>query len=221
VAFDGFAPPEELDADGIDRVVEAFASAARRALDAGFDVLEIHGAHGYLLHQFLSPLSNLREDLYGGSLENRARLLLRVVDAVRSAAGDAVPVFVRISATDHAEGGFTAQEAAVVGGWATEHGADLIDVSSGGLVAHQQIDVFPGYQVPLAAEVRQGGRIPVSAVGLITAAEQAEKVLTEGAADAIFAGREWLRDPHFALRAAHELGAEIAWPPQYERAHWR
>ena len=106
-------------------------------------------------------------------------------------------------------------------GWATEHGADLIDVSSGGLVAHQQISVFPGYQVPLAENVRQGGRIPVSAVGLITAAEQAEQVLADGAADAIFAGREWLRDPHFALRAAHELGAEITWPPQYERARWR
>ncbi len=221
VPFEGFAVPEQLDADGIDRVVEAFTSAARRALEAGFDVLEIHGAHGYLLHQFLSPLSNLREDDYGGSLENRARLLLRVIDAVRSVAGDAVPLFVRISATDHAEGGFDEQEAAVVGGWATEHGADLIDVSSGGLVAHQQISVHPGYQVPLAAAVRQGGRIPVSAVGLITAAEQAEHVLTEGAADAIFSGREWLRDPHFALRAAHELGAEIDWPPQYERAHWR
>ncbi|WP_194765461.1 NADH:flavin oxidoreductase/NADH oxidase [Microbacterium sp. UFMG61] len=220
VAFDGFAPPEELDSDGIERVVEAFALSARRALGAGFDVLEIHGAHGYLLHQFLSPLSNLRQDEYGGSLENRARLLLRVVDAVRAAAGDAVPVFVRISATDHADGGFTEQEAAVVGGWATERGADLIDVSSGGLVAHQKISVFPGYQVPLASTVRQGGRIPVSAVGLITAAEQAEQVLAEGSADAIFAGREWLRDPHFALRAAHELGAEVAWPPQYERAHW-
>jgi 2,4-dienoyl-CoA reductase-like NADH-dependent reductase (Old Yellow Enzyme family) len=162
VAFDGFAPPEELDSDGIDRVV----------------------------------------------------------DAVRASAGDAVPVFVRISATDHADGGFTEQEAAVVAGWATERGADLIDVSSGGLVAHQKISVFPGYQVPLASTVRQGGRIPVSAVGLITAAEQAEQVLAQGSADAIFAGREWLRDPHFALRAAHELGAEVAWPPQYERAHW-
>jgi len=140
---------------------------------------------------------------------------------VREAAGDGVPLFVRISATDHADGGFTPDEAATVGAWATDRGADLIDVSSGGLVAHQQISVFPGYQVPLAETVRQGGRIPVSAVGLITAAEQAEQVLAEGAADAIFAGREWLRDPHFALRAAHELGADIAWPPQYERAHWR
>lgn len=221
LAFDGFAEPEALDAAGIDRVVEAFAAAARRAIEAGFDVLELHGAHGYLLHEFLSPLSNHRDDQYGGSLENRARLLLRVLDAVRTAAGDTVPVFVRISATDHADGGFTPDEAAVVGAWATEHGADLIDVSSGGLVAHQRIAVSPGYQVPLAETVRQGGRIPVSAVGLITAAAQAEQVLVDGAADAIFAGREWLRDPHFALRAAHELGAEVAWPPQYERARWR
>ena len=221
IAFEGFAAPVALDAAGIDAVVAGFAAATRRALDAGFDVLEVHGAHGYLLHQFLSPLSNLRDDEYGGSLENRARLLLRVVDAIREVAGDDVPVFVRISATDHAEGGFTPEEAATVSTWATEHGADLIDVSSGGLVAHQQISVFPGYQVPLAESVRQGGRIPESAVGLITAAEQAEQELADGAADAIFAGREWLRDPHFALRAAHELGADITWPPQYERAHWR
>ena len=221
IAFEGFAEPTALDAEGIEAVVEGFASAARRALDAGFDVLEVHGAHGYLLHQFLSPLSNRREDEYGGSLENRARLLLRVVDSIRAVAGDGVPLFVRISATDHAEGGFSPDEAAIVAEWATARGADLIDVSSGGLVAHQQISVFPGYQVPLAETVRQGGRIPVSAVGLITAAEQAEQVLAEGSADAVFAGREWLRDPHFALRAAHELGADIAWPPQYERAHWR
>lgn len=221
IAFEGFAEPAALDDAGIDRIVDAFASAARRALDAGFDVLEIHGAHGYLLHQFLSPLSNLRDDEYGGSLDNRARLLLRVLDAVRAVTGDGVPIFLRISATDHADGGFTPEEAAQVGGWATEHGADLVDVSSGGLVAHQQIAVFPGYQVPLAETVRQGGRIPVSAVGLITAAAQAEQVLVDGAADAIFAGREWLRDPHFALRAAHELGVDVAWPPQYDRARWR
>lgn len=221
IAFEGYATPTELDEAGIDAVVDGFVTASRRAIDAGFDVLELHGAHGYLLHQFLSPLSNRRTDAYGGSLENRARLLLRIVDAVRREVGEDVPLFVRISATDHAEGGFTPDEAATVAAWATEHGADLIDVSSGGLVAHQQIAVHPGYQVPLAETVRQGGRIPVSAVGLITAAEQAEQVLAEGSADAIFAGREWLRDPHFGLRAAHELGADIAWRPQYERAHWR
>jgi len=221
IAFDGFASPVAMDAVGIERVVDGFRDAALRALDAGFDVLEVHGAHGYLLHQFLSPLSNLRTDEYGGPLENRARLLLQVVDAVREVAGESVPVFVRISATDHAQGGFSPDETAQVSEWALEHGADLIDVSSGGLVAHQSIDVHPGYQVPLAEHVRQGGRIPVSAVGIITAAEQAEEVLAAGSADAIFAGREWLRDPHFALRAAHELGAQVIWPPQYERARWR
>ncbi|MGW8484197.1 NADH:flavin oxidoreductase/NADH oxidase [Microbacterium sp. NPDC055903] len=221
VAFLGHEVPLALDAEGIERVVDGFAAAARRALDAGFDVLELHGAHGYLLHQFLSPLSNLREDAYGGSLENRARLLLRALDAVRSEAGPGVPVFVRISATDHADGGFTAEEAATVGEWVREYGADLVDVSSGGLVAHQRIEVFPGYQVPLAGAVRRGGRIPTSAVGMITAAEQAERVLEAGEADAIFAGREWLRDPHFGLRAAHELGVATRWPPQYERAAWR
>lgn len=221
VAFEGFDKPVALDGAGIDALVAAFGAAARRSLDAGFDVLELHSAHGYLLHQFLSPLSNLRTDEYGGSLENRARLLLRIVDSVRSVAGNEVPVFVRISATDHAEGGFTPSEAATVSGWVVEHGADLIDVSSGGLVAHQKIDVHPGYQVPLADTVRQGGRIPVTAVGLITAAEQAEQVLADGAADAIFAGREWLRDPHFGLRAAHELGDTVEWSPQYTRARWR
>ncbi len=221
IAFDGFAEPAALDADGISAVIEGFADAARRALDAGFDVLEIHGAHGYLLHQFLSPLSNRRDDEYGGSLENRARLLREVTEAVRRVAGDAVPVFVRISATDHAPGGFTPEEAAQVGEWVMADGADLIDVSSGGLVAHQRIDVHPGYQVPLAAAVRQGGRIPSSAVGLLTDGAQAEAVLAKGDADAIFAGREWLRDPHFGLRAAHELGDDVAWPDQYLRARWR
>lgn len=221
IAFEGFAEPGSLDASGIEAVVEGFATAARRALDAGFDVLEIHGAHGYLLHEFLSPLSNHRADAYGGSLENRARLLLEVTEAVRHVAGDAVPVFVRISATDHAPGGFTPEEAATVAEWAVARGADLIDVSSGGLVAHQRIDVHPGYQVPLAAAVRQGGRIPSSAVGLLTDGAQAEAVLAAGDADAIFAGREWLRDPHFGLRAAHELGDEIVWPEQYLRARWR
>lgn len=221
VAFEGFSDPVAMDTADIENLVDSFRDAARRALEAGFDVLELHGAHGYLLHQFLSPLSNLRDDSYGGSLENRARLLMRIVDAVRAVAGDRVPLFVRISATDHAEGGFSPEDAATVSGWALEHGADLIDVSSGGLVAHQKIDVHPGYQVPLASTVRQSGRIPVTAVGLITAAEQAEQVLADGAADAIFAGREWLRDPHFGLRAAHELAASVTWPAQYARARWR
>ena len=147
--------------------------------------------------------------------------ILAGFDRVHVTAGATVPVFVRISATDHADGGFSPEEASVVSEWAREHGADLIDVSSGGLVAHQSIDVFPGYQVPLAGAVRRGGRIPTSAVGMITASEQAERVLEDGEADAIFAAREWLRDPHFGLRAAHELGADVPWPDQYLRARWR
>lgn len=220
VAFEGFAEPAELERTDIDRIALNFVAAARRALEAGFDVVEIHAAHGYLLHEFLSPLSNHRSDAYGGSLENRARLLMRVVEGVRTAAPD-TPLFVRISATDHAEGGFTPHEAALVAEWAADHGADLIDVSSGGLVAHQQIALGPGYQVPLASHVRGAARIPTGAVGLITQAAQAEQVLADGHADVVLAGREWLRDPHFALRAAHELGAEVAWPEQYLRARWR
>lgn len=221
IAYEGYATPRALDTSEIATLVDAFASATRRALDAGFDVLEIHAAHGYLLHQFLSPLSNAREDEYGGSLENRARLLLQVIDAVRSVAGDSVPLFVRVSATDHAEGGFTPEQASIVARWSGEHGADLIDVSSSGLVAHQKIPVAPGFQVPLAATIRKNSGLPVTAVGLISASEQAEQVLVDGAADAIFAGREWLRDPHFALRAAQELGADIPWPPQYAAAVMR
>lgn len=219
VAYEGFATPEALDAAGIRRIVEAFAAAAVRAVAAGFEVLEIHAAHGYLLHQFLSPLSNERGDEYGGSLENRARLLLEVVAAVRAAAPDAA-VLVRFSASDWAEGGWDAAQTATVAGWAAARGADFFDISSGGLVAHQRITTGPGYQVPLAAEVRADGGVPVSAVGEITSGAQAEAILAAGAADVILAAREWLRDPHFALRAQVELGESDAglWPPQYLRA---
>lgn len=221
IAFDGFAEPAALDDAGIETVIEAFASAAVRALRAGFDVLEIHAAHGYLLHQFLSPLSNLRTDDWGGPLEHRARLLLHVIDAVRAAVGETVPLFLRISATDHAEGGFTPEEASVVSGWAAQHGVDLIDVSSGGLVAHQRIEVHPGYQVPLARIVRDATGVPVTAVGMIDTATHAEHVLADGHADAVFVGRQWLRDPHLGLRAAGELSADTPWPVQYERARPR
>ena len=222
VAFDGFADPVALDVAGIDAVVEAFAAAAVRAVAAGFEMLELHAAHGYLLHQFLSPLSNLRDDEYGGSLENRARLLLRVIDAVRAAAPDAI-LTVRLSATDWAEGGWDAAQTSTVVRWAAEHGAVFFDISSGGLVAHQQIVTGPGYQVHLAAEVRAAAGVAVGAVGEITTGPQAESVLAEGDADVILAGREWLRDPHFALRAATELGEPAAapWPPQYVRARPR
>lgn len=218
VAFDGYAQPEALDLAGIDRVVADFAAAARRAVEAGFEVLELHGAHGYLLHQFLSPLSNLRDDEYGGSLRNRARLLLRALEAVRDAA-PGVPVIVRFSATDWADGGWNPDDTITVARWAAELGADFFDVSSGGLVAHQQITTGPGYQVDLAARVRREAGVPVNAVGMIDDADHAERVLADGSADAVMSGREWLRDPHFGLRAAVELGADIDyWPPQYVRA---
>lgn len=218
VAYDGFAQPRALEVAEIDALVEDFAAAAARAVAAGFTVLEIHAAHGYLLHQFLSPLSNTRTDEYGGSLENRARLLLRVVEAVRGAAPDAA-VFVRFSATDAAEGGWDVAQTITVAGWAAQRGADFFDISSGGLVAHQQIATGPGYQVPLAAAVRAAGVGPVGAVGEIVDGPQAEAILRSGDADVILAGREWLRDPHFALRAATELGdAADLWPAQYVRA---
>lgn len=221
VAFDGYARPDELERAEIDTLVTAFADGARRSIEAGFDVLEIHAAHGYLLHEFLSPLSNRRTDEYGGSLENRARLLLRIVEAVRAAAPDA-PLFVRFSATDWAEGGWDVSGTATVAAWAHVRGADLVDVSSGGLVAHQRITTGPGYQVPFAREIRETTSLPVSAVGEITTGTQAEEILAAGAADAIMAGREWLRDPHFGLRAADELGEDAAiWPPQYVRARRR
>lgn len=222
IAFEGLAEPVALDLAGIDAVVAAFAAAARRAVAAGFAVLEIHAAHGYLLHQFLSPLSNHRTDEYGGSLENRARLLLRVVEAVAAAAPEAT-LFTRFSGRDWADGGWDEAQTAIVAGWAAERGVRLFDISSGGLVAHQRITTGPGYQVPIAAEVRRRTGLPVSAVGEITDGPQAEQILAAGDADAVLAGREWLRDPHFALRAATELGETDAapWPPQYLRARPR
>jgi 2,4-dienoyl-CoA reductase-like NADH-dependent reductase (Old Yellow Enzyme family) len=221
VPFPGYADPLALDPAGIDAVVTDFAAAARRAIDAGFDVLELHAAHGYLLHQFLSPLSNQRTDEFGGSLENRARLVLRVVEAVRAEVGDDVPLLVRFSATDYAAGGWTVEETAVVAGWAAEAGADFFDVSSGGNTTGVHIPLSPGYQVPLARIVKDTASVPVSAVGLITTAEQANDVVASGAADAVMLGREFLRDPHFALRAAAELGVPLDyWPGPYLRAPW-
>jgi len=222
IAFGDYAPPVALDAAGIDRVVADFVAGARRALRAGFDLVELHAAHGYLLHQFLSPLSNRREDEYGGSLENRARLLLRVVREVRAAVGDSVPVFVRFSATDYAEGGWDREQTAVVAGWARDAGADLFDISSGGNLPGVTIPLGPGYQVPFAEFVREEAEVVTAAVGLITEATQAARIVESGQADAVLLGRELMRDPHFPLRAAHELGVEIDyWPAQYLRARWR
>jgi 2,4-dienoyl-CoA reductase-like NADH-dependent reductase (Old Yellow Enzyme family) len=220
LAFHDYAAPVALSVEGIDKVVADFAAAGRRALDAGFDVLEIHAAHGYLIHQFLSPLSNTRTDEYGGALENRARLLLRIVEALRELSADA-PLLVRFSATDYAEGGWDEAQTAIVAGWAAAAGADFFDISSGGNITGVTIPSGPGYQVPLATYVREQADVPVSAVGRITEAQQASDIVASGRADAVMLGREMMRDPHFALRAAHELGIELDyWPPQYLRARW-
>lgn len=219
VPFGDYAPGRALTIDEIGGLVESFRAAARRAVDAGFRVIEIHAAHGYLLHQFLSPLSNTRSDSYGGTLENRARFLLEVVAAVRAEIGSEVPLLVRFSATDWAEDGWDAEQTSTVAAWAQQAGADLYDISSGGNVPQAKIPVGPLYQVPLAAEVKQTADVRVSAVGLITTPQQAEDVVASGRADAVMLARELLRDPHFALRAATELGVEIDyWPAQYVRA---
>jgi 2,4-dienoyl-CoA reductase-like NADH-dependent reductase (Old Yellow Enzyme family) len=217
IAFGRFAEPLALDVASIDAIVEAFGAAAVRAVAAGFRVIEVHAAHGYLLHQFLSPLSNQRDDEYGGSLENRARVLLRIVRVVRDAIGD-LPLFVRFSASDWAAGGWDAEQTATVAGWAQDAGADFFDISSGGLVAHQDIPLGPGYQVPLATRVHDVADVSTSAVGLITSATQAEHIVASGQSDAVFIAREALRNPHTPLAWAAELGAEVPWPGQYERA---
>ncbi|WP_119698267.1 NADH:flavin oxidoreductase/NADH oxidase [Microbacterium halotolerans] len=221
IAYEGFAAPDELSRERIDEIAAAFAAAARRAVEAGFDAVELHAAHGYLLHEFLSPLSNERTDEHGGSLENRARLVLRVISEVRAEVGEAYPILVRFSATDSAPGGLEVDDIAQVAAWAVDAGADFFDVSSSGLVAHQQIDAHPGYQVVFAARVREISGAPTGAVGIITTGAQAEEVISSGSADVVLAAREWLRDPHFALRAATELAEppERLWPAQYLRAH--
>lgn len=222
VAFGDMVVPVELDAAGIDAIVDDFRSSARRSVDAGFQVIELHAAHGYLLHQFLSPIANQRTDEYGGSLENRARLLLRIVEAVRAEIGDGLALFVRFSGSDWSEGAWDEQQTATVAGWAQDAGADFFDISSGGIQAGIRIPLEPGYQVPFAEHVRSSAEVDVSAVGLITTPEQAAEIVESGRADAVMLGRELLRDPHFPLRAAHELGYDVDfWPPQYLRARWR
>jgi 2,4-dienoyl-CoA reductase-like NADH-dependent reductase (Old Yellow Enzyme family) len=218
LAFGDFAVPAQLPLAQIPALLETWAAAARRAVAAGFQVLELHAAHGYLLHQFLSPLSNHRTDAYGGDLAARARLLLEVVDAVRAAIPDGTVLFVRLSATDWVPGGLVVEDTAEVAGWLKEHGVDLIDVSTGGNHPDQKITLGPGYQVHFARAVRERSGLPVSAVGLITEPEQAEKILAEESADAILLGRALLREPTWPQRAAFELGDDLPWPPQYERA---
>lgn len=216
---EGHPVPHELTVREIQDVVEQFAAAARRSLAAGYRVVEIHGAHGYLIGEFLSPHSNKRTDAYGGSFENRTRLALGVVDAVRAVWPEELPLFFRISATDWLEeDGWTADETVRLAGLLQEHGVDLLDVSSGGLAPGVTIPVGPGYQVPFAARVKAETALPVAAVGLITEPGQAEKILANGEADAVLLGRELLRDPFWARRAAAELSAEIRTPEQYHRS---
>jgi 2,4-dienoyl-CoA reductase-like NADH-dependent reductase (Old Yellow Enzyme family) len=220
IAFSPSYPqPEALTLEGIAAVVTAFRAAAVRAMAAGFRILEVHAAHGYLLHQFLSPLSNRRDDAYGGPLANRARLCLEVVAAIRAVVPDAMPLMVRISATDWTEGGWTAEESVQLAAWLKAAGVDLIDVSSGGLASGVRIPIGPGYQVPFARQVRHGAGIPTASVGLITNAAQAEAIVANGDADMVLLAREFLRQPHWPLLAAHALGATVPWPVQYERAH--
>ena len=217
VAFEGYSAPRMLAEEEIGGLVADFQSAARRAKAAGFDALEIHAAHGYLIHQFLSPITNKRTDGYGGSLENRARLLLEIVERVRKEIGDDMPLMVRFSATDYVEGGWDQEQTNQVAIWARERGADLFDISSGGLVTGVKIPSGPGYQVDFSKSTSEATGSNVSAVGQITSAKQAEEILQSGRVDVIMAARQFLRDPYFGLRAAHELGDEVAWPVQYER----
>lgn len=220
VAFPGLAEPVALTSEQIDAVVVAFVAAARRAVAAGFDVLELHGAHGYLLHQFLSPASNRRRDEYGGTLENRARLLLRVVDGVRAEVGESVPLVVRLSGTEWSDEGYSEDDVVAVSRWLGEHGVDLISVSSGGNLGGVTIPMGPGYQVPVAEKIRRESGMPVAAVGLITEPFQAEQIVALGQADVVMIGREALRDPNFPVRAARDLRVETPYiPPQYARAY--
>ena len=210
--------PHALTTAEIKQVVSDFKEAAVRSLKAGFKVIEIHAAHGYLINQFLSPLSNQREDEYGGSFENRTRFLTEVIDAIHTVWPADLPLFVRISATDWKEGGWTIDDSLQLTVVLKEKGVDLIDVSTGGNVPHVRIPAGPGYQVEFADAVKNRGLILSGAVGMITSATQAEEILQQGRADLIFMAREHLRDPYFALHAAGELGDEIKWPEQYERA---
>jgi 2,4-dienoyl-CoA reductase-like NADH-dependent reductase (Old Yellow Enzyme family) len=221
LGYDDWPAPRPLTEPEIAQLARQFAAATTRAVAAGFRVVEVHAAHGYLLHQFLSPLSNVRTDSYGGSLENRLRLPLEVLAAVRGELPDDLPLLLRVSATDWAEGGWDLDQTVELARRAKEIGVDLVDVSSAGLTPAQRITVGPGYQVPFAQAIRERVGVPTGAVGLITDATQAEDVLATGAADAVLLARQLLREPYFPLRAAHELDADVPWPAQYSRAHWR
>jgi 2,4-dienoyl-CoA reductase-like NADH-dependent reductase (Old Yellow Enzyme family) len=218
---ENYPVPCPLSVAEIGKVVASFRSAAQRALAAGFDVLEIHGAHGYLIHEFLSPLVNTRDDEYGGAFGNRARLCLEIVDGVRAVWPDRLPLFVRISATDWKEGGWDIDQAVELARLLKAHGVDLVDCSSGGAVHDQQIVIGPGYQVPFAERIRREAGVATGAVGLITEAQQADAIIANAQADVVLLARELLRDPYWALHAADKLDAIVPWPPQYLRAAHR
>jgi 2,4-dienoyl-CoA reductase-like NADH-dependent reductase (Old Yellow Enzyme family) len=212
------ATPHAMSREDIRNVIDAFANAAKRALDAGFQVVEVHAAHGYLAHQFLSPFSNLRQDEYGGSLENRMRFVLEVSAVVREIWPQDLPVFVRISATDWKDGGWDLAQSITLCQKLKKLGVDLIDVSSGGSVPDAVITAYPGFQVPFARAIRESAEIATGAVGLITAPAQAEEIIASGNADCVFLARALLREPHWPLNAAAELGVAMEWPNQYKRA---
>jgi 2,4-dienoyl-CoA reductase-like NADH-dependent reductase (Old Yellow Enzyme family) len=215
---DGKSLAKALTIEGIQQVIEDFKAAAHRALEAGFKVIELHAAHGYLIHEFLSPLINKRTDEYGGSFENRIRLLLRLVDDVRAILPDTLPLFVRISATDWEPEGWKIEDSVRLAAILKDKGVDLIDCSSGGLTSPANIKIGLGYQVPFAESIRSETGISTGAVGLIVSPEQANEIITSGKADMVLLARELLRDPYFPLRAATELGYETEWPVQYVRA---
>jgi 2,4-dienoyl-CoA reductase-like NADH-dependent reductase (Old Yellow Enzyme family) len=212
---EGDPTPRELDAQGIRETIDAFAAATERAIRAGFQVIELHAAHGYLLHEFLSPLTNQRTDEYGGSLENRMRLVLQVVERMRQIMPAEMPLFVRISATDWVAGGWDITQSVALARELKQRGVDLIDASSGAIVPHVHIPVGPGYQVPLAQQIRAEAEIMTGAVGLITDPDQANELVTSGKADIVLLGRELLREPYWALQAQEHLGGKPAWPISY------
>jgi len=212
---EGDTLPKPLDEAGIRTVKQAFVAATRRAVAAGFEVVEMHAAHGYLMHQFLSPLSNARTDAYGGELANRMRLPLETAAAIRAVLPDAMPLFTRISATDWVDGGWDLKQSIILARELAACGVDLVDVSTGGLVPDAAIPVKPGFQVPFAAAIRREAHVMTSAVGLITQFDQAESIVASGEADMVLLGREMLREPYWAIKAQLELGAEPAWPVQY------
>ena len=215
---DGEPVPVEMDLRAIDQLKEDFRQAVRRSVEAGFRIMEIHAAHGYLLHEFYSPLSNHRKDQYGGSLENRIRLLLEITDLVRADWPEELPLFVRISASDWVEGGWSIEDSVQLAIHLRDHGVDLIDCSSGGNSPGQKIPTGPLYQVPFAGQIKKQAGIKTGAVGLITTAHEAATIIAEEKADLVFMARQLLRDPYFPLHAAKELGVDLPWPPQYQRA---